>query len=149
MYAVCRRKKQQLLIQMLPHEAHFRFPEKKKKTLQHVCWIKIACALLFSSMCSILYQMFSFVCEHERLVSLLISRADSCCLIAGVWTDRWPLWEREEGVLRVEEDLSTSLPLAASAVSHETHSLHYKHFSVSDTGTFAVRFVPSTPTECT
>lgn len=69
---------------------------------------------------NVLYQICTFVWEHERLVSLLISRADSCCLIAGVWKDRWPLWEREERVLRVEEDLSTSLPLAANTVSHET-----------------------------
>lgn len=66
---------------------------------------------------NVLYQICTFVWEHERLVSLLISRADSCCLIAGVWKDRWPLWEREERVLRVEEDLSTSLPLAANTVS--------------------------------
>ncbi len=48
------------------------------------------------------------VASYIRSVALLISRADSCCLAAGVWTDRWPLWEREERVL------STSLPLRQS-----------------------------------
>lgn len=96
----------------------FRFPEKRSIT---ACVLKVLC-YLHSTMYNIeshepvvqtltenvLYPICTFVWEHERLVSLLISRADSCCLIAGVWKDRWPLWEREERVLRVEEDLSIS-----------------------------------------
>jgi len=34
--------------------------------------------------------------------------------------------EREERVLRVEEDLSTSLPLSANTISHETQLPPFK-----------------------
>jgi len=72
---------------------------------------------------NVLYQISTFVWEHERLVSLLTSRADSCCLIAGVWKDRWPLWERERkescGWRRICPPLSLSLP-TPSVMKHSS-----------------------------
>lgn len=52
--------------------------KKEKKTLQHVCWIKIACALLFSSICS----MEKLLCRHTDS-KLLIS---NLCASTSDWS---------------------------------------------------------------